>query len=367
VRHPERLKGLLRKGDVLLASTGEGVLGRCALFDSDDIYIADGHISILRDSSERFDPRFFNYWLSTRYETINGLFSQGSTKQTELQRDGFRGWTVPFPSRNLQTEIANWLDQLHPRFESALNAKQKQIDLLREAKAIVIAQAVTRGLKSDVLMKGSEVAWIGEIPLHWEARRARFVFQEIDERSDDGSEELLSVSHLTGVTPRSEKNVNMFLAESYEGYKTCQADDLVINIMWAWMGALGVAPKAGIVSSAYGVYRFRQRDRVEPQYFEYLLRTPQYIAEYNRRSTGIQSSRLRLYTGSFFDMRILLPPRGEQQAIVAHIKEKSAAIDAAIAKIEREIELVQEYRTVLISEAVTGKLKMSEARQAEAA
>ena len=84
-----------------------------------------------------------------------------------------------------------------------------------------------------------------------EAERARWLFRERDERSDTGQEQLLTVSHLTGVTSRSEKNVSMFEAATTEGYKICLSGDLVINTLWAWMGAMGVAPEEGIVSPAY--------------------------------------------------------------------------------------------------------------------
>ena len=71
-------------------------------------------------------------------------------------------------------------------------------------------------------MKDSGVEWLGEVPAHWQVRRNKSIYQEIDDRSTTGEEELLSVSHITGVTARSEKTVNMFMAETLENYKRCQ-------------------------------------------------------------------------------------------------------------------------------------------------
>lgn len=193
--------------------------------------------------------------------------------------------------------------------------------------------------------------WLGEIPEDWQTIRAKYVLREIDERSRTGDEELLSVSHLTGVTPRSEKNVNMFLAEDYTGAKLCQPDDVVINTMWAWMGALGVSPMEGLVSPSYGVYR--PNEKVFPRFLDSLLRTPQYIAEYIRRSTGIHSSRLRLYPNQFLDIPLLLPPLNEQKRIVEFIDRKTSEIDQAIAQKQRIIELLQEQKAILINQAVT--------------
>jgi type I restriction enzyme S subunit len=191
------------------------------------------------------------------------------------------------------------------------------------------------------------------IPDRWESKRAKYLFREIDERSETGSDELLSVSHITGVTPRREKDITMFMAESYEGYKTCKPGDLVINTMWAWMGAMGISCHAGIVSSSYGVYRLRQPDHYHSQYLDLLLRTPLYIAEYNRRSNGITSSRARLYPQDFLDIPILCPPRQEQNAIVAFLDWKLAKINRYIHTKHRLIELLNEQKQAIIQQAIT--------------
>ncbi|WP_166643631.1 restriction endonuclease subunit S [Aquabacterium commune] len=171
-----------------------------------------------------------------------------------------------------------------------------------------------------------------------------------------GDEELLSVSHLTGVTPRSEKNVTMFMAEDYTGAKLCKDGDLVINTMWAWMGALGVSSTTGIVSPAYGVYR-QLEQRLRPRYMDWLFRTPMYVAEYTRRSTGVNSSRLRLYPDRFLDMPVVMPSLEDQDRIIAFLDQKTTEVDAAIAKKERLIELLAEQRGIQINQAVTRGLQ----------
>ncbi|MBL1639434.1 restriction endonuclease subunit S, partial [Klebsiella pneumoniae] len=103
--------------------------------------------------------------------------------------------------------------------------------------------------------RAARMRWLPPVPEHWNEQRAKTFFHEVDERSKTGHEELLSVSHITGVTPRSQKNVTMFKAASYVGSKLCRPGDIVINTLWAWMAALGTSKHAGIVSPAYGVYR----------------------------------------------------------------------------------------------------------------
>ena len=157
--------------------------------------------------------------------------------------------------------------------------------------------------------RAARMRWLPPVPAHWNEQRAKTFFREVDERSKTGQEELLSVSHLTGVTPRSQKNVTMFKAASYVGSKLCRPGDIVINTLWAWMAALGASRHAGIVSPAYGVYRPHNADSFNPAYLDYLLRTRAYVAEYIGRSTGIRSSRLRLYPNQFLDISLIQPPR----------------------------------------------------------
>jgi len=150
----------------------------------------------------------------------------------------------------------------------------------------------------------------------------------------------------------------MFMAEDYTGSKTCSKDDLVINIMWAWMGAMGISDRIGIVSSSYGIYRQITKDTLNTRYLEYLLKTNKYIEEYNKRSTGLHASRLRLYSDMFFDMKIGFPNYKEQQKIVNYIEENNNKIDKAIDLQQQQIIKLKEYKSTLIEAIVTGKVRI---------
>lgn len=125
---------------------------------------------------------------------------------------------------------------------------QSQIEKLKAYKQSLITEVVTKGLDPTVPMKDSGFEWIGEIPAHWEVKRGKVLFEESDARSADGSEELLTVSQYTGITPRSQKNVNMFEALTLEGYKICDVGDIAANTMWLWAGAIGVSAYSGVIS-----------------------------------------------------------------------------------------------------------------------
>ncbi|MHC8392669.1 restriction endonuclease subunit S [Pseudomonas sp. LB3P93] len=201
--------------------------------------------------------------------------------------------------------------------------------------------------------KDSGVEWVGETPSHWLLTRNKEIFLERGSLSQNGDETLLTVSHITGVTLRSEKNVNMFMAETMEGYKHCKKGDLVINTMWAWMGALGTANEDGICSPAYGVYAPRRFMPYNPRYFDYLYRTPSAISEMTRNSKGIVSSRLRLYPKDFFQILTALPPYQEQTAIANYLDIKTAQIERQIDLLSQKATQYGKLKQSLINETVT--------------
>ena len=212
-------------------------------------------------------------------------------------------------------------------------------------------------LKPHAAYKDSGQEWLGAIPAHWSLLRAKCLFREVDERSKTGKEELLSVSHLTGVTPRRLKTVTMFMAESNVGHKVCCPGDLVINTLWAWMAALGVTRHTGIVSPAYGVYRPIAGGGILPAYADHLLRTPMYAAEYQRRSTGVNSSRLRLYPEQFLRVAVLVPPLDEQALIVRFLNWANANLERMIRAKRKTIALLTEQKQAIVHRAITGGAK----------
>ncbi len=195
--------------------------------------------------------------------------------------------------------------------------------------------------------KDSGVKWLGEIPSHWEMIKSKYLWKESFSISENGNEELLSVSQYDGITPAKGDS----RSESLKGYKIVSENDLVINIMLAWMGGLGVSKYDGIVSPAYCVYKLTKDSN--PKYLHYLYKTPLYLAEFARHSSGVIPSRWRMYTDDFGQVVSLLPPRKEQDAIVEYLDEKMAKIDTAIAQQQKMIDLLNERKQIIINRAVT--------------
>jgi type I restriction enzyme S subunit len=152
-------------------------------------------------------------------------------------------------------------------------------------------------------------------------------------------------------------NVTMPAAETLEGYRLVDIGDFVINTMWAWMGALGVAKQAGIVSPAYGVYSPRQNAPFGPGFYDYLYRSNPYVMEMTRLSRGIWSSRLRIYPDVFLSMAIPVPPLGEQRAIAEYLDRETARVDTLIEEQQRLIEMLRGRRRAVVEQAVFSGLK----------
>ncbi|NDB82873.1 MAG: restriction endonuclease subunit S [Alphaproteobacteria bacterium] len=198
-------------------------------------------------------------------------------------------------------------------------------------------------------------AWLGNYPAHWQVLRIKNIFSEIEDRSTSGNEELLSVSHYTGITLKRDslENEDDFIsnAETLEGYKRVAKGDLVINIMLAWNGSLGISPFDGITSPAYCVYRAKENNN--PEYFGYLFASNLLKTEFRKKSTGIIDSRLRLYSDKFFSIFSVVPPVEEQNKIVEYIKTQSQKINHFIAKKQQFIALLKEQRQSVITKAIT--------------
>ncbi len=340
-----------------LASTGSLVLSKRAPIGQVAILGVDAACNqgcFLLTRKANLDERFFYYCLVYLRQNLE-ILGRGSTFM-ELSTDDLRSIFLPNPSFECQRRIADYLDAETAQIDALVAEKERMLALLEEKRAALISRAVTRGLNPDVPMKPSGLEWLGDIPAHWEVKRSKRVLKERDERSETGNEELLTVSHITGVTKRSEKDVNMFEAETTEGYKLCSPGNLVINTLWAWMGAMGVANESGIVSPAYHVYKLSSE--LLPGYVDALVRMSVFAKEVTRFSKGVWSSRLRLYPEGLYEVWLPVPPLKEQEEIVVAIsreREKTADFESAL---KYSIALLKERRSALITAAVTGQLQI---------
>ena len=274
-----------------------------------------------------------------------------------LAHNGIQSVTLPVPPSNEQAAIVRFLDHTDEQIQRYIASKERLIALLEEERRALVHQAVTRGLDPNARLKPSGVEWLGDVPEHWEVKRARFLFKEVDQRSVTGQETHLSMSQVLGLVP-SDQVEQTLISESYVGGKLCEQGDLVLNRLKAHLGVFALAQQPGVVSPDYSI--FRKKTALEMEFFHRVLRLPALRTELRIRSKGIVEGFWRLYSGAFFDIRLPTPPEEEQAAIVTHVSQSATKIEDSIGRASRQINLMNEYRTRLIADVVTGQLDVRE-------
>ena len=208
---------------------------------------------------------------------------------------------------------------------------------------------------NNISMKDSEIPLFGKIPAHWDVVRFENIFKE--EKNKLGNEkglELLTLSKKHGVIYRKEsvgdvdENI-LSRAESFEDYKVVSPKMLVMNIMLAWDGVLDFSTKKGFVSPAYNVFK----SKYDISYFKYLLKINLIHAYFRTESKGITDFRLRLYSNNFLKMNVFVPPKNEQEKIVAYLDIETSKIDKKISILEQKFTKLEEYKQSVIFETVT--------------
>ena len=343
-------------GDILFACTGELTeeIGKNVVYVGSEECLAGGDIIIAKHSQ---NPVFLNYAMNSAYAQAQKSRDKTKLKVVHISASEIGNVRIALPPIYEQTKVASFLDGECARIDSIIEQTRASIEEYKKLKQALITEAVTKGVRPGRVMKDSGVEWIGEIPADWSMERGKKLFVEINARSSDGSEELLTVSQYTGITPRSQKNVNMFEAETLEGYKICEIGDIAANTMWMWAGAIGVSQYRGVISPSYNIYRQKNNDYYS-NYLDYLLRAKPLVEHYESLSTGIRASRLRLYPQQFLSIRFPLPPVGEQREIAEYLHGKIIEINKLIDNKNSLISELEEYKKTIIYEYVTGKKRV---------
>ena len=284
--------------------------------------------------------------------------------QWDLSIPGMRQIPVLVPSDDEQAAIVRFLDHANRKIDGFIRAKRKLIGLLNEQKQAIIHSAVTRGLNPDVKLKDSGIPWLGEIPEHWETKRIKYLLREVDNRSTTGLEPLLSMRMYHGLVVFSEHFTRPPQAATLVGFKIVRPGQFVVNRMQAGNGVIfpSCLSIVGLVSPDYAV--FDPIADVNVDYLGELFRSRTLRVKFRSESKGLgtgTSGFMRLYNDRFGAIHISLPPRVEQDSILKGIEEQSETLNTTIARTEREIALMLEYRTRLTADIVTGKLDVRDA------
>jgi len=350
----------VQPGDLLI--TMMGTSGRCMVVPNGaETGLMDSHLLRLRLRTNGIDPVFTALTIDRAPYVKEQVAMAGKGSIMHGLNSGMvKNLVVAVPPPAEQAAIVRFLDWANGRLERAIRAKRKVIALLGEQKQAIIHRAVTRGLDPSVPLKPSGIPWLGDIPQHWEVVRNMALFAHRVEAGRAGFP-VLQISLRSGITA---EELDQFgrpkrLIADATKYKLIHKGDVAYNTMRMWQGAVGVSPCDGLVSPAYVV--LRPRCDTCPEFYDFIFHTEVYKQEVNRQSTGIVSDRNRLYWDSFKQMPNIHLPRDEQAEVVTFILSETSSLNTAISRLEREIELLREYRTRLVADVVTGKLDVREA------
>jgi len=273
-----------------------------------------------------------------------------------IPRTAFESLKVPMPTKEDQGSIVRYLDHAELRIAKAIAAKQELVALLNEHRRTVIDALVLRGLDPEVKSIESNSDWMGEIPAHWEVVSSKSLFAHRKERSRAG-DEMLTASQSRGILRRDEfmalegRRVMQVLVGS-DILKHVEPNDFVIS-MRSFQGGLEWSKVRGCISSAYVM--LIPGPKVHGEYFALLLKSRAYVSALRTTSDLVRDGQALRYA-NFCQLQLPLPPLEEQRRIAALVDEKVANLDRAIAPVIKEIALLKEYRTRLVSDVVTGKL-----------
>lgn len=300
--------------------------------------------------------RFAFFQLPIALQIINDLTPWSTVKH--LASSDVLDLRIPTPDLETQKSIADFLDRETARIDQLIEKKQLQIRLISEKQRAFATEAVIGKKGHSLVDSGIDVLPL--VPAHWRIQRIASIFRESSEMG--GSDlPVLSVSINWGISDRElqdeDRHRIVTHIENRDSYKRVRPGDLVYNMMRAWQGAFGVARVDGLVSPAYVVAR--PSEKIHAPYFEHLLRTPMWIEEFRRASKGIADFRQRLYWEHFRQVKILLPPHGEQLEIADRIVRHELSIGSLIDPIVKSIDRLKEYRSAMITAAVTGQIDVS--------
>lgn len=312
---------------------------------------------IITTLNSKLDSKYANYLLRSRVMVDQYLINSKSVGsiQRNIYWPSLKRTRIIIPPMNEQTQIVRFLDWKLSMINRLINTKRKEIKAVDAMRRSMVSSAVTRGLNPKAPMKFSGVKWLGDIPEHWET--APLVSMAKEKSICDCTDlQLLSVYLDEGVIPFAQKNEKRTNATSKDlsKYQRVDPGDFVLNNQQAWRGSVGVSFDTGIVSPAYIVLQMDATFNRE--YANYLLRSRGMVDQYLVISRGVGSIQRNIYWSSLKRVIVPIPPKEEQERIVAYLKEAVKKMQDAILYLTKETETLEEYKTKLIADVVTGKI-----------
>ena len=354
---------LVKEGDFVINSRSDRK-------GSSGVSDRDGSVSLINIvlKPKGIHPKFSEHLLKS-HAFIEEYYRVGRGIVADLwttRYDEMRTITISVPSLEEQTRIANFLDKKTALIDEAISIKEKQINLLKEHKQIIIQQAVTQGLDPNVPMKDSGVDWIGDIPEHWEVvpLKRLAVLSPSVKVSNRKSKELVTFLAMEKVSTDGfiDQDTLMPICDVSQGFTVFNRGDVIVakitpcfeNGKSAWLNNLQT--EFGYGSIEFHVLRCGQR--IIGSFLYLIVSSPLFLNAGEAMMTG-SAGQKRVPSSFIQNFPTAIPGVAEQEKIVSKVKELFSQIDVVVASTVNQIEKLKEYKTTLINSAVTGKIKIT--------
>jgi len=318
------------------------------------------------DFIKSINPQFFHWAIRSKiYVSFFGSASDGvRIGQWDLSKSRMKSIPFIIPSNNEQQKIAQFLDDKTAKIDQAVDLAEKQIALLKEHKQILIQNAVTRGLNPDVPLKDSGVEWIGQVPEHWEVKKLKYLAKLSPSKSEITCNHEESCSFI----PMEKLKLNTLVLDEikqiknvYSAYTYFRDEDLLIAKVTPCFENKNFAIAKNLVNSiGFGsseIYVLRTYNNLLNKFLFYRLQEQNFMEIAISKMSG--TGGLKRVPSEFINnFQLALPPFCEQQKIADYLDTQTAKIDQAIALKTAHIEKLKEYKSVLINDVVTGKVRV---------
>lgn len=323
---------------------------------------------VLTRRSDSDDPRYLAAIFSSKpfHESLVRIGNGILAHRMRIPMDLLKCEPFPIPPPDEQAAIVRFLDWANGRLERAIRAKRKVIALLNEKKQAIIHRAVTRGLDPTVPLKPSGIPWLGDIPQHWEVATigaAASLIQTGPFGSQLHSHEyvregvpVINPSHMADgrLKPSPVVTISGERARELSRHMLCAGDIVIARRGELGRCALVTPPEQGWICGTGSLLLRCKTSTVSPAFFQVVFGSRGIADMLSLSSIGATMANLN--AGTVARQRLPLPPLEEQQHIVGFVEEETHRVEIAISRLEREIELLREYRTRLVADVVTGKL-----------
>ncbi|MFX3626462.1 restriction endonuclease subunit S [Campylobacter sp. LH-2024] len=362
----------IHNGDILFAGSGETKedIGKNIVYLGKEKAFAGGDVIIFRQKKN--NALFLSYALNTKYvKSLKGIDSKGEII-VHIYASNLKDIKIPIPPLKEQEQIANFLDEKCEKIANFIEKKEKLLSLLQEQKQALINETITKGLDKNVKLKNSSIEWLGEIPEHWEVRKLKMLFSFGNGLNITKADFIsfgipcISYGEIHSKYPcRLDLSVHKlpFVSETYLNDKPqsllSKGDFVFADTSEDIEGSGNFTCIQSNISlfAGYHTIILRPKTQIHSLYFSFLFDS---IFVRNQIREKVWGVKVFSITKSILkEVQCFIPPLKEQEQIANFLDEKCEKIDSLITKIKKQIELIKEYKTTLINEAVCGRMDLN--------